>query len=155
MAGISVTMTEIYLSHGIRFRYPAAWEIDERDVDGEVTITVSSPGATFWTVSLYPHGPEPAQVMETALKAYRDEFKDLDVYPVSVDLCQRTTTARDLDFVCLDLIHSGGLRTFRTGQFTVLVLFQSAAQDDDDTRNDLDSITDSLRCEGDELIFST
>ena len=41
----------------------------------------------------------------------------------------------------------------RTGEFTVLVLYQACDDEMDDVRDALEAITSSLECEGDELLF--
>ena len=89
--------------------------------------------------------------METALDAFRKEYEELDIYPVSETICDRDCLARDVEFVCLELINSAFLRTFRSDHFTALILYQGTDFELEMTREQLENISLSLQCEGDEL----
>jgi hypothetical protein len=56
--------------------------------------------------------------------------------------------ARDIDFVCLELLNSASIRAFRAREFTVLVLFQFTEGERDETGPILERITRSLWCQG-------
>lgn len=144
---------EAYEDHGVRFCYPLGWELQEQPLEGGVTISVNSPGTSFWSVSLDFNGPDPQQMLQAAVRAFREEYTELDAYPVEAEICHRRTAGRDLEFVCLDMLNSAGLRSFRTGEFTVLILFQGTDDELEQTRDVLEAITSSLSCAGDELLF--
>lgn len=140
-------MDQRYQSHGIGFRFPDGWSLQEQEEGGDRTISVQSPETSFWAVSLLPERPEPADVIEAAVAAFEEEYPDLDVYTVEAELCRQPTLARDLDFVCLDLVNSAALRAFRTGRYTVLVLYQGNDRELEHTRELLEGISRSLYCE--------
>ena len=142
----SSIMEAIYKSHGIRFCYPEEWELSEQNEGEQIAITVSSPLTAFWTVSLFPDRPDPADLVAAALDAFHEEYKELDDYPSKVRLCGCPTVAREIDFVCLELLNTAGIRAFRTRNFTVLVLFQLTEGERGETGPVLDSITRSLAC---------
>ncbi len=139
-------MDAVYNSHGVRFRYPGEWELSEQDEGEQISITVSSPQphAAFWTVSLFPRGPDPDDLVAAAVDAFREEYNELDDYPSKVRLCKRPTVARDVDFVCLELLNSAGIRAFRAPRFTVLVLFQFTEAERSEAEPILEQITRSL-----------
>ncbi len=143
-------MEEIYEGHGIRFRYPAYWEITEQQDDEAISITVASPDTSFWSISLFHDGPSPREVLESAIEAFREEYAEVDVYASSARMGERAGVARDVDFVCFELINSAYLRSFQTEQFTVLVLYQGFDAELEMTRPLLEAISASLAFAGDE-----
>jgi hypothetical protein len=143
-------MEEIYEGHGIRFRYPAFWELTEQEDDEATSITVSSPETSFWSISLFRDGLSPLQVLDSALEAFREEYNEVDVYPSTVQVGQRTGVGRDVDFVCFELINSAFLRAFQTERFTVLVLYQGFDGELETTRPLLEAISTSLAFEGED-----
>jgi hypothetical protein len=130
----------------VQFRYPEDWELSEQRDGDQISITVGSPLTAFWTVSLFPDCPAPADLVEAALEAFHEEYDELDDYPSTVRLCQRPTVGRDIDFVCLELLNSAGIRAFRAREFTVLVLFQLTEGDREEIGPVLEQITRSLSC---------
>lgn len=140
-------MVEQYEQHGVRFLYPGNWELDEKSGEGEVTISVNSPETSFWSLSLYYERPDPELLVEKAVDAFRDEYAELDQYPAEVRLCRRETAARDVEFVCLELINGAFLRAFQTPDFTALVLYQGTDHELAHTRQVMEGISASLECE--------
>jgi hypothetical protein len=142
---------ETYQGNGIRFRYPASWELVEQK-DGESTsITVASPETSFWSVSLFRDNPSPQQVVASAIEAFREEYDEVDVYPSDDGMGEREGEARDVDFVCFELINSAFLRSFQTDRFTVLVLYQGFDGELAETRPLLEAISASLTLEGEAI----
>jgi hypothetical protein len=141
-------MDETYKGHGIRFRYPAAWQIVEQEDDESTSITVASPDTSFWSVSLIPEGPSPEQVIASAVEAFREEYDEVDVYPSEETMGDRPGAALDVDFVCFELINSAFLRSFQTDRLTVLVLYQGFDGELAETRPLLEAISASLALEG-------
>jgi hypothetical protein len=139
-------MDATYQAHGVRFRYPHEWDVTEQEQEDQVSITVSSPETAFWTVSLFPGCPEPDEIVAAALDAFHDEYDELDEYSSKVRVCKRPTVARDIDFVCLELLNSAGIRAFRARNFTVLVLFQLTDAERKEIAPIFESITKSLSC---------
>jgi len=137
-------MTETYAGHGLQFRYPAEWELDEQHGDDQVALTLSSPQTAFWTLVLHFDQPDPRVVLETVLKAFRDEYPELDIYPSEERLQDQPTLARDIDFVCHDLLNSAWVRVFETDEFTAVVLYQSHDRELDEYGPILEGITKSL-----------
>jgi hypothetical protein len=135
-----------YHAHGVHFRYPDDWELSEQHEGGQISITVSSPQTAFWTLSLFPGCPDPEDIVAAALDAFHEEYDELDDYPSKVRVCKRATVARDVDFVCLELLNSAGIRAFRAPAFTALVLFQLTEAEREEMAPILERITKSLTC---------
>jgi hypothetical protein len=143
-------MEEIYDRHGIRFRYPAYWEVTEQDDDEATSITVASPDTSFWSISLFKDGPSPQQLVDSAIEAFQEEYAEVDVYPSTARTGERAGVARDVDFVCFELINSAFLRSFQTEGYTVLVLYQGFDGELEMTRPLLEAISASLAFAGDD-----
>jgi hypothetical protein len=137
-------MSRIYEGHGIRFEYPDDWLFHEQALAEEVTLTVQSPDSAYWSLTLVLDRPDPVRVVEAALNAFREEYSEVDVYPCEVELHGQPTEARDLDFICHDLIGSAFVRAIQTPQLTLLVLYQVAELELETARPLLDKITQSL-----------
>jgi len=143
-------MEEIYEGHGISFRYPAYWELTEQEDEEATSITVASPETSFWSISLFHHGPPPQQVLDSAIEAFREEYDEVDVYASTARTGERAGVARDVDFVCFELINSAFLRSFQTDRFTVLVLYQGFDGELEITRPLLEAISASLAFAGED-----
>jgi hypothetical protein len=142
-------MQQQFQGLGIRFRYPDDWKLSEELGEDEVMITLSSPETAIWSATVMRHRPDPEQVLQAAIEVFRDEYDDLDIEETQARLANREVPAADIDFVCFEMTNSAHLRAFRTGQFTVLVLYQSSDADLDDHDDTLEAISDSLLCEAD------
>jgi hypothetical protein len=138
-------MDEIYEGHGIRFRYPSDWQLREEEGDESTCITVDSPDTSSWSISLFYDSPAPQQVVDSAVQAFREEYDEVDVYPSDEQLGERGGAARDVDFVCFELINSAFLRSFQTVRFTLLMLYQGFDGELETTRPILESISASLQ----------
>ncbi|MBA3314079.1 MAG: hypothetical protein M3552_09585 [Planctomycetota bacterium] len=131
--------------HGIRFRYPASWTVTDESTAEKVAVTVQSDGTAFWTVAVFPDAPRPERVVESAIAAYREDYTEIDVYPVEIKTGPRgSVVTRDLEFVCLELIAAAHVESFETGGKTVLVLFQASDAELESSRPVLDAMTASL-----------
>ncbi len=137
-------MAEHYERHGVKFRYPESWPLTEEGNDQERCVTVSSPDTSFWSLTLFFDCPSPDDVADTVLQAFRDEYQDLDAYPVSGQIGARPAIGADIEFVALDLINSAFLRVCRTERFTAVVLYQGTDFELERTLDVLEAISSSL-----------
>jgi hypothetical protein len=133
-----------YEGHGIHFRYPAAWSLSEQEQGCLTSITVDSPETSSWSISLFFDHPSTEQVLDSAVEAFREEYEEVDVYPAEARLAEHASVARDVDFVCFELISSAFLRAFQADRFTVLVLYQGFDGELETTRPLLEAISASL-----------
>lgn len=144
-------MDRVFEGHGIRFEYPDDWILHEQSSPEEITLTVQSPESSFWSVTLILDRPDPRRVIETILETFREEYSEIDVYPSDVRLGDQPTESCELDFVCHDLIGSAFLRAAVAPDFTLLVLYQGADLELDDTQPLLEKINNSLTWDADDL----
>ena len=135
-----------YRGHGIQFRYPGNWTVTEDVGPDETTISVHGSGVSYWSLTLIDNAPDPSDIIDTVLGAYRGEYTDLDVYEPTPKT-RFPAVVRDIDFVCLDLVNSASVMAFRTNRRTVLVVFQGTDRELELTRSLLESMTESLLCE--------
>ncbi len=139
---------QVYDSHGVRFSYPANWELAEDNFPNEHRITIDNGSTSFWSLTLYFERPTPEQLVESASEAFREEYDEIDFYEAQACLCRGRTIARDVDFVCLEFVNSAFLRAFETDEFTALVLYQETNQSLRENRPILEQITNSLEYTG-------
>lgn len=137
-----------FAGHGVRFRYPESWAVTDESTDEKVAVTVQSDGTAFWTVAVFPDAPRPERVVESAIAAYREDYTEIDVYPVETKNGPHgPIVTRDLEFVCLELIAAAHVEAFETGGKTVLVLFQASDAELGTRRAVLDAMTASIEIE--------
>lgn len=140
-------VTQAYSGNGVQFRYPPGWTVEEETGPEQTTITVQSPGTAYWTLSLFAERPDPEQIVSSVMTAYEELYEDLDVYESDVQFLGAPALARDLDFVCLDLVSSVSLIVFQSLNHTVLVLFQGEDRELKKTRPLLELMTQTLLCD--------
>jgi hypothetical protein len=139
---------ETFDKHGIRFRFPDAWELTEETAENTISITVAPSAGLFWSVTLFFDGPSPDDVVETAVQAFGDEYPEHDVYNVPATLGPHRGIGADIEFVALDLVNSAFLRACRTERFTALVLYQGTDRDLEESLEVLEAISESLELDG-------
>ncbi len=139
--------TEVYSGRGVQFRYPRGWTVQEESNPDQTTITVQSPETSYWTLTLFEERPDPDEVLQSVMSAYQESYEELDVYESDVVVLGEPAIARELDFVCLDLVSNATMVVFQTLQHTVLILFQGEDRELETARPALNAITQSLLCD--------
>lgn len=143
-----MSLLETYRGNGVQFRYPEFWELSEQRDDHQISISVASPGTSFWSLSLFFGRPAPGDLMDSAVQAFREEYDEMDVYPAAGRLGPYACEGRDVQFVCLELINGASLRALQAGDVTAFVLYQGTDQELEETRPILEAISSSLRLDG-------
>ncbi len=139
-------MLSHYDRHGVRFAYPAQWELTEEHQPGQITIAVNNSETTSWNLCLLAQCPPPRDVLAAAAAAFRDEFPELDEYEVERDVIGGVEAiGKDLEFVCLELLNTAMLRALQTDHCTILLWWQGTDTELENTRPLLDAITASLQ----------
>lgn len=136
----------LFNEYGITFEYPDDWELTKQvdEAHGEIQISVHNDDSSFWVISLFLAEIPPEKLLNSSLEAFREEYDELDVYQTEVKLAGKACLARDIEFVCSELINSAFLRVFQTDLFTAFVLYQGTDQELSNTRKDLEAISASL-----------
>ncbi len=140
-------MNRVFERHGIHFEYPEDWILHEQSTPEEITVTVNSPETSFWSLTLLLDRPEPYRVVETVIDAFREDYSDVDVYTNEDRLGDLPAVARDVDFVCHELIGSAFIRSAVIPGGTLLVLYQGADFELEETQPLLERISKSLTWE--------
>ena len=84
--------------------------------------------------------------LRTVLRAFEEEYPELDAYPVEQEIAGRRAVGRDLEFVCLELTNTAGVRVFRTRDFTGVILFQATDSEFETCEPAFRMMTGSLTC---------
>lgn len=130
---------------GIAFQYPENWTLDVQDaLAGRRSVTVYSPGAGFWAVSVHPRSANPRSLAKAAVKAMQDEYEDLESCEVSQHVSGHELVGYDLSFFYLDLTNTALIRCLRTGRATYVVFCQAEDHEFDRVHAVFDAITTSL-----------
>jgi len=140
-------MNRAFDRHGIHFEYPEDWILHEQSTPEEITVTINSPETSFWSFTLLLDRPDPYRVVETVIDALREDYSDVDVYTNEGQLGELSAVARDVDFVCHELIGSAFIRAAVIPGGTLLVFYQGADIELDETQLMLERITKSLTWE--------
>ncbi|WP_165226893.1 hypothetical protein [Aquisphaera insulae] len=136
-------MIETFEDHGLRFEYPAGWEIDVTDHGQVLTVAVQDPdGLGFALITTDESCPDPDAVAEAALEAMREEYPDLDASPIIETINEQCTTGHDVEFFAMDMTNAATIRCFRTPRHTILLFGQWS---DAGTAKLPDQIRDVLR----------
>jgi hypothetical protein len=126
-------MLGTYDDHGVRFEYPAAWEVDVTDDGPRTTVALQSPtGLAFVLVTLDETRPEPDELADEALGAMREEYPALEASPARETIDGHPAVGHDVEFFSLDLVTSCTIRSYRTPRRTVLLFGQWAEVADED-----------------------
>ena len=137
-------MNRVFEGHGIHFEYPEDWILHEQSTPEEITITINSPETSFWSLTLLLERPDPYRVIETVIDTLREEYSDVDIYSSEDRLGDLQTVARDVDFVCHELIGSAFIRAAVIPGGTLLVLYQGADFELEETQPLLERVSKSL-----------
>jgi hypothetical protein len=140
-------MSQLFRNYGIQFRYPDDWAIDEDEGEDQVTITVSRDPACFWSMTLMADRPEPQEVLDEAIDAYREEYPDLDVTATKETIARRPALACEVEFVSMELVNIAHLRAFRTPVQTVFLMYQVTDHESKGPEAQFKEITASLEAD--------
>jgi len=122
-------LANTHLAHGMKFDYPAGWLVTEEQSGEDLTLTCADEGVALWSVTLMPGRPDPQNVLKMALRAFEDEYTEVDVTEVSDVFSGYPAEGIDIDFECLELLNVASLRSFVTKDHTFLVMFQTTSDD--------------------------
>ena len=110
---------------GIRFRYPEDWQLERQDSEDGWTVSLQSPETAFLMLCVREDGATADEMAEAALAALRDEYPDLECDSCVDSVAGQAAIGHDVRFFSLDLTNTCWLRSFYSGQGTVLVMWQA------------------------------
>ena len=138
-------MTSLYENLGVRFQYPADWQIEEDRTVEFVSVSVQGPGGAFFTLVIYEYPRDHKAMLDEAVQAIRDEFAEPDQRRAWQTLSGHRATGRDLSFYSLDLTNTCAIRAFSTDDRTFMVMYQATDADLPEVQPGFDRICESLR----------
>jgi hypothetical protein len=118
-------MPGLFSEDGVRFQYPANWQLTREDSANGWTVTVQSPDTAFFLVSFDAEMPEPTLMVETALEALRSEYPELEAEDALESLAGQPALGHDIRFFSLDLTVTCGTRSFYSDRGTIFVIWQA------------------------------
>ena len=110
---------------GIQFQYPDNWALEEESAQECQSVTVTSPGGAFWSVSRHSLMTDPTMLIRAAAEALREEYKQLEIEEVDETVAGIELLGSDFSFFCLDFIGSARVRSFCTDQATYSIFCQA------------------------------
>lgn len=140
-------MTNQYDADGIGFLYPADWHIREEHAEQSTSIELTGPATATCSVVLLRDGPDPERVVDAVVEAFVEEYDEVDRYEIHEQINDWPSVGCDLDFFCLELCNSAGVRAFRAGHVTALLMFQANGDDLDCARRAFDGICATFDCD--------
>ena len=133
-----------YSQNGLSFQYPDGWTLSEKREDEDLSVTVESPETAFMTFQVLSERPYLEHVAESVLDAFRDEYDELDIYPTEDQLRDFPTLAYDIEFEYVEMLNSAYLRVYETDNATIMLLFQVADVEIEDSRAYFKTLYDSI-----------
>lgn len=127
-----MSMVARWDDHGVRFDYPAGWELDANADVPRVSITLlASQEPAFALLTIDAEGPDPRELVDEALAAMTAEYPSLDMKHVEELIGGHPAVGYDLEFLSLDMTSFCLIRGFRIPGRTVLLFAQWSELDDD------------------------
>lgn len=134
-----------FQGHGISFRYPGYWELEEEQDGDDLILTVAADNSCFWLLRLFPECPRTEQVLSSCLNALREEYDDVEEHEFRGTLANLTANCREVTFSCFELLNAAGFRCIQSHHATILVWWQCTDHELDSVRPVFDRITQSVR----------
>lgn len=126
--------------------YPTSWALEEQVEPDQVCITLTPTPTSFVSIWLFTDRSDPKEYVEATLDVFRDEYTELDIYPVKASVGRRPALAREVEFMSMDMMHTAMVRSFRGPLFTFLVLFQVPDYEYDLVCPKFKKIVGTVRC---------
>lgn len=115
-----------YNKSGIRFQYPDNWLLDDSDTSADCqTVSVSSPGGAFWSVSRHTRLADTKELAQTVVEAMRGEYAEIEVEAASDTIADHELLGYDLSFYYVDLTNTAWIRSLRADKATFTIFYQA------------------------------
>lgn len=133
-----------FQGHGISFQYMPTWEFTREIGVDRIDLSVLGPGTAIWVVSLIQHRANLEELVNEAVSSFVDEYGTCDIYPSDESICLLPTVGKDIDFFHQDLITRVSIRACEGEAESILLVYQLADVDKDESFDILKAMTDSL-----------
>ena|SRR5438876_52725 len=115
-------MPAVFEQDGIRFQYPENWSLERGEHDSGWSVTVQSRDTAFLSLSYHADQSDMAALADSALKAMREEYDEIESDPTLETLAGLPAVGHDVRFYCLDLTNTAWIRAFACEEGCVLIL---------------------------------
>jgi hypothetical protein len=132
---------------GIRLQYPENWSLVKEPTEEGWTVMIQSPETAFLLLTLREDSPEPELLVETALAALREDYKELEADSAVDTLAGQPAIGHDIRFFSLDLTNTCWTRSIETPQGTLLLMCQFNDLESDINQEVLKAMSASLQVE--------
>ena len=139
-------MPVTYQNNGIRFQYPENWQLEEESGESGWTLTLQSPNTTFLLISERGDEP-PEQVLVTVRDVLKGDYPGLEADDTIGSIAGRPAAGVDMQFISLDLPITCGVRSFLSETGTLLVMWQAADLDWENSEAVVKAICSSMQVE--------
>ena len=130
---------------GLRFAYPENWRVESVEETGSLSsVTLLAPGTAYWTVSIYPPEASPANLVEAAVGALREEYQEVEIEDIRGDYASREMAGCDVRFHYLDLTNTASIRWLREPGSLYLLVWQAEDREYDALSLVFEAMTVSL-----------
>ncbi|MBL4885124.1 MAG: hypothetical protein JKY95_11395 [Planctomycetaceae bacterium] len=136
-------LDQVYSTDQLSFRYPGYWQIDEQKTDDSLSVTITTEEGSFWMLSMHDGTEEPADIIQSAIEAFTDEYEQIDVYERE-DQPSLGWSKQELEFECSDFIVIAILQAVQIPGSTLLLLMQGQDEEFETYRDTFQAITNSL-----------
>ena len=100
-------MPGTYTGCGVTLMYPDNWTINEQ-VDGPPgepsTVTIETPEGAFFSISRYPSATNPQEVIDRAVEAMREEYRE---HQMEVEQCGALSSNPGATAIVNELLEAG------------------------------------------------
>ena len=138
-------MPALFDHPGLRFSYPENWRIEPSEETGGLrSVTVLAPGTAYWTLTVYPAESSPVSLVQVAVTAMQEEYRELELEEASESYAGREMAGCDMRFQFLDLTNTASIRWFREADGLYLVMWQAEDREYDAHSPVFEAMTISL-----------
>jgi len=118
-----------YKQHGIGFAYPEHWTLEENTMGTmEGNVSVSNEQGAFWTLTKYPDGIDPDDVVREVLETMQSEYANLEWDRFEKVVSDKWVVGVEMTFFYLDLMNLATVLCFEQEGQTYAVFWQTGNQ---------------------------
>ncbi len=138
-------MTAVFNKHGLNFRFPENWEVQESFArDMALEIYLSAPSGAFWSLMAYGAEHDGDELMQNILGSIKQQYEGFEVESIKDVLSGIPLSGFNSHFFCLDLLVSNKMRTLQVGEHRLLIMAQAESREFEKQELVFDAITTSL-----------
>jgi len=114
-----------YNQHGITFAHPENWTLEENETS---VVSLSNEQGAFWTLTQYPFGTDPDDVVQEVLETMQSEYAHLEWDRWEKVVADKWVVGVEMTFFYLDLMNLATVLCFEHAGQTLAVFWQTGNQ---------------------------